>query len=371
MEYEKSSEAESEIKKKFTEKTGLDKEFRGIMINLSEREIVMYSPDEPNPNKIPTRQGQNVFYRLLGYWIQKNGEFKNEVLEEGDAGDEDMTESKEKEETEEKEVQETKKERMARYRSFYKTIGDRFNGTGQHFEKREKFLGIFFKEATGAMGARYFNAWGLRDAYLQFGDYVEKMVTAYAKRGQVIEFALFGDRRLLVASTDFQDPITQIMVGEAIRYRHLDFPNELIKEDSTNSYFILQDRNKGTISFEERTNPVGQAVAEFRRITAAKAEMRGIMIYANNPGIFAFSPTEPNPTKDPYMKAYNPMLRLCGMYIQSKGLMKAEIYSDKEAGYETLPKIWETNDEIVDRIRSYSASLSDKFDGHGKKFVKR
>jgi len=95
------------------------------------------------------------------------------------------------------------------------------------------------------------------------------------------------------------------------------------------------------------------------------------MFYGKRQGIFAFSPTEPNPDKDPFMRAYNPSLMLAGIYVQSQGLMKEEVYSDKEAGHEFHMKEWETHEEIVERLREYSKGLADKFNGHGKKFVKK
>jgi hypothetical protein len=173
---------EKEVRDAFITKTSLQAEHRGLVIDLNEREIILYSPDEPNPKNVPTRRGQNVHWRLIGYWIQSKGEFKTEILDEKEAGDEDMIESTTTTTTV-VEKQETKKERMARYRNFYKTLGERFNGTSNWFYKRERFMGIYFKEADGVMGAKWFYAYSLRDAYIQFSDYVEKMVNAYAKRG--------------------------------------------------------------------------------------------------------------------------------------------------------------------------------------------
>ena len=113
---------------------------------------------------------------------------------------------------------------MTRYKNFYKSIGESFNGTSGWYQKREKFLGVYFKESDGGMSARYFYGYSLRDAYQKFSKWVEAIVNAYGKSGQVVEFALFSQKILLLSSADYEDPITQILIGEGIRAGAVEFP---------------------------------------------------------------------------------------------------------------------------------------------------
>jgi len=59
----------------------------------------------------------------------------------------------------------------------------------------------------------------MKQSFQKFGDYINATVEAFEKQTSVLEggpeFALFSNKSLIGTTTDFEDDMTQVMIGQA------------------------------------------------------------------------------------------------------------------------------------------------------------
>lgn len=175
-----------------------------------------------------------------------------------------------------------------------------------------------------------------------------------------MEFAFFSQEKLMLSTAAYDDELLNVLIGEAIRLRAMNFPRNLLEGDEGDSkvlYQITQSKYTRTLlKFEKLTTPAGQAVGRFREMTSGQSNLRGVMIQAYNKGIYTFSPNEPNPDKDPLMRGLNPKLELIGRFIQSSKTFKDDIFDDESSLLEVHPKMWETKEENSERLIEFMSA---------------
>jgi len=72
-----------------------------------------------------------------------------------------------------------------------------------------------------------------------------------------MEFALFGQEKMMLSTAGYDDEFTNIMIGEAIRMRALYFPRQFMEEDNSKNYYqITQSKyTKSNVKFEKISQP--------------------------------------------------------------------------------------------------------------------
>jgi len=107
-------------------------------------------------------------------------------------------------------------------------------------------------------------------------------------------------------------------------------------------------------------------------MTSGNSNLRGVVLKDYNIGIYAMSPGETNPDKDPFMRGINPKLELVGRFIQSNKVFKEDIFDDEKSALETIPKLWETKQENSERLMKFINTGFAKFKGdNGNWFIRR
>jgi hypothetical protein len=94
---------------------------------------------------------------------------------------------------------------------------------------------------------------------------VFEQLKRYDNDDEPVEFALFNKRQLVLTTSDYEDDITQIMIGEAIRIKAMNIPKKVLEKQYNGYYAVYQNRSDPSeeISFEKIDKDSNQAVQEF------------------------------------------------------------------------------------------------------------
>jgi len=190
-----------------------EKGFRGVIIKNAEDGVYVYSPEEPNPDNDPSLVGYNPQHEMIGEFIQEKDYFTDEVTDEKEAGIDVECES-----------EETNEQWVERVSTFATSLIKKYTGSKCKFFKKQPFTIITYRSSDGSIKSESYQRWTLYNALVKFVRSVVTTLKQYDNDDEPVEFALFNKKKLVLSSAEYEDDVTQIMIGEAIRIKAMAIP---------------------------------------------------------------------------------------------------------------------------------------------------
>lgn len=177
---------------------------------------------------------------------------------------------------------------------------------------------------------------------------------------------------MIGTTSDHDDDITQVQIGEAFRLKVLEFPTDLLSDKYTGYYMLTQSKRNSSIMEFEKAGATGEeAVKKLKEVAGKDSDQRGIIMKGPKEGIYVNSPKEPNPDNDPQLVDYNPQLEMIGEFLQSKNFFDEDVSDEKEAGIEVECESEEKNEEWIERITTFISGIMKRYTGSKCKFTKK